>query len=111
MMTKMRLIDVVVPQQNNGTDCGVFVCRYAYNMMLMQNYKFTQHTIANVVAESPSFKFGMKGIKRIRSELSVLIMNLSTVYLYTKTISNDDAESASSKDLVMLGNEREVGDH
>ena len=92
-----------VPTQNNGTDCGVFVCRYAYNMVLMQDCKFTPGSIVDVISHSPAFKFGMKDISRIRKELSDLISNISLVYL-SMTSTNDDVASTIS-DLVILGDE------
>ena len=92
-----------VPTQNNGTDCGVFVRRYAYNMVLMQNFKFTPGSIADVISNSPAFKLGMKDMSRIRKKLSTLILNLSSVYS-TTTSSNDDVASTIS-DLVMLDDE------
>jgi sentrin-specific protease 1 len=31
-----------IPKQLNGYDCGVFMCRYAYNVSLNQPFKFSQ---------------------------------------------------------------------
>ena len=39
LLTMISLIPV--PYQDNGCDCGIFVCRYAYNLYIMRHQKFT----------------------------------------------------------------------
>jgi len=79
--SKMPSKSLAVPQQNNGCDCGVFVCRYAYNMVvLMRNQHFTWSDIDAQITNSPEFQFGMRDIPRIRREIGELIDNLSLVY-------------------------------
>jgi len=51
----------LVPQQKNGYDCGLFVCRYAYN----------EH-----------FRFNQEVINQFRIQLKQLLQNLSDVYRY-----------------------------
>ena len=49
-----------MPQQNNTCDCGVYVCRYAYNMYLMRNRTFTKsdiHSSFEFITKSVEFQF------------------------------------------------------
>ena len=85
----MPLLTPKIPYQDNGCDCGVFVCRYAYNLFQMcNNYTFSQYDLSNRCKEvfkgCGLFEFGMEDIARIREEMKSLINNLSTSYLTTK---------------------------
>ena len=74
-----------VPYQENGCDCGVFVCRYAYNLYIMRHLRFTwkgyKANFASLITNSPAFQFDMSEIARIREEMTTLVDNLSKVYL------------------------------
>jgi len=74
------LINPVVPQQKNTCDCGVFVCRYAYNLYVMRHTTFTQNDITNncrsSITTNPSFQFNMNDMARIRREMKEVIQNL-----------------------------------
>jgi hypothetical protein len=78
---------ITVPYQDNGCDCGVFVCRYAYNLYMMRHLKFTYEDyeerppFTSKITRSPAFKFNMSDIDRIRKDISALIDNLSNLYL------------------------------
>ena len=71
------------------------VCRYAYNMVLMQHFKFTPGSIEDFNTTSPAFNVGIKDITRMRKELSALILNMSPLYVYVSS-SNEDVASTSS---------------
>ena len=79
-----------VPYQENGCDCGVFVCRYAYSLFVMNKSKckFTWEDYAerflNMITRGPAFQFDMTDIARIREEMGTLIDRLSTPYLKMK---------------------------
>ncbi len=77
----------LVPQQRNGYDCGLFVCRYAYAMYQMRNETITYHDIykeksslLSKITNSQLFQFNQKLINEFRIQLGQLIDNLSSVY-------------------------------
>lgn len=81
--------------QNNGHDCGVFVCRYAYNLFLMRNMKFTwagSSTFRNSITNGAAFQFDMGDIARIRKELGMLIRKLSVIYLREHIVASLDED-------------------
>ena len=87
----MPLLTPKIPYQDNGCDCGVFVCRYAYNLFQMRNkYIFSQYDLftrcKKLFKECRLFEFGMEDIARIREEMKSLIHNLSTSYLRMKKL-------------------------
>lgn len=88
----MPLLTPKIPYQDNGCDCGVFVCRYAYNLFQMRsNYIFSQYDLSTRCKKlfqgyNPLFEFGMEDIARIREEMKSLINNLSTSYLRMKKL-------------------------
>jgi hypothetical protein len=85
LLSIMTLIQV--PYQDNGCDCGVFVCRYAYSLYTMRHQRFTnadyyeKPRFASLITRGPAFQFDMADIDRIRNEISTLIDNLSVLYL------------------------------
>jgi hypothetical protein len=79
---------VPVPYQDNGCDCGIFVCRYAYNLYMMRHKRFTwdsywneRPSFASLITSGSAFQFDVSNIGRIRDEISILIDNLSKLYL------------------------------
>lgn len=70
-------------------DCGVFVCRYAYNLYIMRHKAFSHSQVKNsfqdLITDSPAFKFGMKDIARIREEFISLVDALGQLYIEFKT--------------------------
>ena len=79
-----------VPYQENGCDCGVFVCRYAYNLYTIRHQKFTLLGMRETpqflsrITRGAAFQFDMSDIARIREEIGVLIDHLSKHYLLVK---------------------------
>lgn len=73
-----------VPYQSNSWDCGVFICRYAYSMLLLRGKMFTvkdsKNLFNSVISSSAEFNFDMDDICRIRREITKLIMRLSCEY-------------------------------
>ena len=77
-----------VPQQDNGYDCGVFVCRYAYALYLKRNQRFTESDVGregsyfhNIVTRSPEFTFDMPDIRRLRADIKTLLNALEREFL------------------------------
>ena len=84
-----------VPEQTNGCDCGVFVCRYAYAMYLMRNETFTYESAGmapgdisrrkmafrSQITESAAFDFDMSDIATIRDHVAELIKRLHVLYV------------------------------
>jgi len=73
-----------VPYQSNSWDCGVFICRYAYSLLLLRGEKFTigdiKNNFSDVISNSAEFCFDMTDVCRIRREFIKLIMRLSCEY-------------------------------
>lgn len=86
-----------VPYQDNGCDCGVFVCRYAYSLFVMRGSDFTlgdmdeRPTFNSLITRGVAFQFDQSDIPRIRKEIASLIDNLSDVYLPIRK-EQEDAE-------------------
>mmetsp|Transcript_10341 Transcript_10341/g.17114 ORF Transcript_10341/g.17114 Transcript_10341/m.17114 type:complete len:334 (-) Transcript_10341:57-1058(-) len=96
----MPLFTPKIPYQDNGCDCGVFVCRYAFNLFQMRNESvFSQFDMVDnctdLFEDSGLFEFGMKDIARIRVEMKHLIANLSKVYLQKKKLEKAKQKSKS----------------
>ena len=70
-------------QQKNTYDCGVYVCRYIYNMYLMRNRSFKGvdiETNFTYISESAEFKFTDRDINLIRLQLNTLFEKMTTLY-------------------------------
>ena len=85
---------VIVPAQENGVDCALFVCRYASAMYYLQDVdiKFAdvvkeQPPLMNKLSLSPYFRFDQSEITKFRAELVLLIRELSRIYLTRNEIS------------------------
>lgn len=96
----MPVFTPTIPYQDNGCDCGVFVCRYAYNLFQMRNNCFSQFDMADdcrdLFQDRGLFKFGMKDIARIRGEMVTLIRNLAKVYQRMKKLEKAKKKSKST---------------
>ena len=78
-----------MPQQNITCDCGVYVCRYAYNMYLVRNRTFTKSDIDSsfeFITKSAEFKFIDDDIYHIRLGLKKLVQTMSVLYKGYKEI-------------------------
>jgi hypothetical protein len=95
---------LLVPYQDNGCDCGVFVCRYAYNLYLMRNQIFSFADIEDhfktLITEGPAFDFDMRDIARIREEIKVLVNALSPLYHAYKKEEKAQRAAAKNKEKV-----------
>ena len=70
-------------QQKNTYDCGVYVCRYIYNMYLMRNRSFKGldiETNFTYISESAEFKFTDRDINLIRLQLNILFEKMTILY-------------------------------
>jgi Ulp1 family protease len=61
-----------VPYQDNGWDCGVFVCRYGFAMYQLRDKKFSYREVMEgktpfsaLITNSTEFNFDMNDIDRI----------------------------------------------
>lgn len=98
-----KLYDPQVPRQNNGSDCGVFVCRYALAMFQLRHKRFTRReagleplgdepstprsqrrsqsrAFEELITNGHAFDFDVEDIQRIRQEFKTLIQNLQPLY-------------------------------
>ena len=103
----MLLLDfdlTAVPYQENGCDCGVFVCRYAYNLYTMRHQKFTLLGMRETpqflfrITRGAAFQFDMSDIARIREEIGTLVDNLSPLYLQMKAQEKEAKKKAKRGD-------------
>ena len=100
----MPLLTPETPWQDNGCDCGVFVCRYAYSLFQMRHQCFSQFDLSDgcddLFLYKNLFVFDMADIARIREEMVTLIRNLSKVYLRLKKEEKGKkkSKSATAKD-------------
>ena len=79
----------LVPQQKNGYDCGLFVCRYAYAIFKIRDQFFNQLDIASSklllkdeIIYNEHFRLNQEFIDQFRIQLKQLLQNLSDVYRY-----------------------------
>eukprot|EP00536_Pseudo-nitzschia_multiseries_P008300 jgi/Psemu1/257073/estExt_Genewise1Plus.C_2090059 len=97
-----QIYDPQVPRQNNGSDCGVFVCRYAFAMFQLRELKFSyrdagldsisqdtskkerrlllSQAFSDLITNGEPFNFGVGDIQRIRCEFKTLIQELQPLY-------------------------------
>ena len=88
--------DIKVPQQDNGYDCGAFVCLFQYGMYALRDVafsfddfdvaldgsKFRQENVGKaLITDSEAFNFDAKDIARFRVEYQLLIKKLSNVFV------------------------------
>ena len=65
---------VPVPYQDNGYDCGIFVCRYAYNLYVMRHLRFSwddykeKSPFNTLITKRLAFQFDDSDMTRIRGE-------------------------------------------
>jgi hypothetical protein len=99
---------IIVPRQDNGSDCGVFVCRYALAMFKLRHLEFTNKEagiekgsdstptgnrrltrrrktrsnapFSKLITNGIEFDFKCDDIHRIRTEYQTFIRNLHPLY-------------------------------
>ena len=92
---------IAVPYQDNECDCGVFVCRYAYNLYMMRHQKFTycdyfeSPPFTSKITRGLVFQFDVSDIDRIREEIATLINNLSKLYLVSRFVMDEEKRTES----------------
>jgi hypothetical protein len=93
-----------VPYQDNGCDCGMYVCRYAYGMYRLRSTPFTfeaaevttternwspSPSFCKLISKSPAFEFNATDVARMRKEMEKLIERLSNLYMRWKSVQRD----------------------
>ena len=75
---------IPVMNQGNGYDCGVHVCRYAYNLIQMvdlkvKNKDFTAN-FASCISSHDLFDYNADDINRLRTQMHDLIVHITSLY-------------------------------
>ena len=66
-----------IPQQQNGYDCGVYVCKYA-DAMKKTSFQATEHSSCiQQITQSTHFKFNQRNITHLRKEIQQIISKLA----------------------------------
>ena len=77
---------IPVPYQQNASDAGVFVCRYAYSLFVMRHLKFTWddacERFLSLITRGAAFQFDLADETRIREEFGTLIDRLARSSLH-----------------------------
>jgi Ulp1 family protease len=94
---RFRLHQPKVPLQDNGWDCGVFVCRYAFGIIKIQlrgiefthadlgyNSQLPDNICRQLITRGSEFQFNLSDIARIRVEFKTWIERLSVIYVSGK---------------------------
>ena len=87
--------------QTNSYDCGVFVCRYAYSVMLLRQQSFPVTDSENVystISNSAAFNFTSRDITKLRKNMKDLIQNLAKYYKQSNPTGNQSLSSSFSTD-------------
>ncbi len=93
----------IVPYQEKSWDCGVYTCRYAPAILQSWDMPFTfSHAKNNnnfqiLITNNHKFKFSGIEITAMRLEMSLLIMNLSSIY---QTLKAQEKETGKVKPIV-----------
>ncbi|KAL3913129.1 MAG: hypothetical protein SGILL_006613 [Bacillariaceae sp.] len=101
----------LLPRQDNGSDCGVFVCRYALGMYKLRHLDFTEYqafpdgVLSNKrvkraafkedISEAEGFNFDVDDIPTMRKDFQTLIQELSR--LYQRGLKEKKATAAAAK--------------
>ena len=92
----------LVPYQENSWDCGVYTCRYALAMLQSWDMPFTlsqaKNNFQTLITNNQKFKFSGIEITAMRLEMSLLIMNLSSIY---QTLKAQEKETGKVKPIVL----------
>lgn len=108
---------LIVPLQNNGWDCGVFVCRYAYGMYRLSEAEFTYELaelkgndnelgFPNFITKSDAFDFNMEDIGRIRLNFQILIQKLFSIYSRRKASDKLAKKESKEKTKVLMSSQQ-----
>ena len=98
---------IAVPQQTNDSDCGVFVCRFAYAMFKLRHLQFSyfdaglhplkraskqisENVFQQLITNGNLFDFNMDGMFRLRENFKNLIW---TLHLFSKKWKNEQQSS------------------
>ena len=99
-----------IPQQKNGYDCGVFVCRYFEGFWELQENTFTatkssfamkkerDEIVCNWISHHPSFKFDGETILQMRTRIRKLILQLGQQRKEENKEDEGDSNKENNKD-------------
>ncbi len=76
--------DYLVPIQENGFDCGVYVLKFIHSMMRIDSSKISGHDLVDglfaKITNNPHFKFTAEDITTLRRHCYVLIKNIQNIH-------------------------------
>lgn len=103
------LIVISVPIQNNGYDCGIFVCRYAFNIVNLVHQTLNMRDIcsnglSDYITNNDLFQFDQNDISKFRGELYDIVTELTKLYCEHRVVedrpvieSDDDSMEITTK--------------
>ena len=107
------MLFLTVPAQENGFDCGLFVCRYASAMYYLQDIEITfadvikeQPPLMNKLSLSPYFRFYQSTVTKFREELLLLLKELSRLYA-TRNVINLISQADEEETCLTQADEQE----
>ena len=93
--------------QGNGYDCGVHVCRYAYNLVQMvdlqvKNKDFTDN-FASCISSHDLFEYNADDINTLRTQMYDLIVHITSLYQnHRDTVIDCLSESDDDDDVEII---------
>lgn len=76
---------MLVPYQDNGWDCGVYVCRYGLGLFAILlnkdvTYRDARDNFRELITKSAEFRFRPRDIVEMRQSMANLLENLQKLY-------------------------------
>ena len=93
-----------VPMQDNNYDCGLYACRYVFNLLQMVNMdvkmKDVMDNFSSRISGHDLFDFEASNIDRMRTEIYDVLAHITDIYRHHRLLSHPTADgTATALDL------------
>ena len=93
-----------VPMQDNNYDCGLYTCRYVFNLLQMVNMdvkmKDVMDNFSSRISGHDLFDFEASHIDRMRTEIYDVLAHITDIYRHHRLLSHPSADgTATALDL------------